>query len=48
MLVIEPRIKVPDKQVQDEYYGEHIKPFREQQERLKNQRKDMENALNSL
>ena len=31
-----------------EYYSEYIKPFREQQERLKNQRKDMENALNSL
>ena len=44
----EYRIKVPDKQLQDEYYSEYIKPFREQQERLKNQRKDMENALNSL
>lgn len=42
------RIKFPDKQLQDVYYSEYIRPFREQQERLKKQRRNMENALNSL
>lgn len=44
----EYRIKIPEKQQQDEYYVEYIKPFKEQQERLRKQRAKMENALNLL
>ena len=44
----EYRIKVPNKNVQDSYYNEYIKPLREQQEKLKKQKADMENALSAL